>query len=51
MHFILGTSFIDWRYIGLALLGGIAVFIVVEVEKFITRKTLYKEQMNNIAKE
>lgn len=38
MHFVLGTAFIDWRYIGLALLGGLAVFIVVELEKILTRK-------------
>ena len=38
MHIALGTTAISWSYIRLALLSGIAVFIVVEIEKFLTRR-------------
>lgn len=43
MHTILGTAVIGWRYIGVSFLAGIAVFIIVEVEKFITRTVMKKE--------
>ncbi|MDA9471317.1 HAD-IC family P-type ATPase [Enterococcus sp. 5H] len=37
MHMALGTTAIGWNYIGLALLSGIAVYVIVEIEKAITR--------------
>lgn len=37
MHMALRTTAIGWNYIGLALLSGIAVYVIVEIEKTITR--------------
>ncbi|WP_348920304.1 HAD-IC family P-type ATPase [Enterococcus rotai] len=37
MHLALGTAVIGWPYIKLALLSGIVVFVVVELEKLFTR--------------
>lgn len=37
MHLALGTATIGWPYIKLALLSGLVVFVVVELEKLITR--------------
>ncbi|MGX7150515.1 HAD-IC family P-type ATPase [Enterococcus ureasiticus] len=37
MHLALGTAAIGWPYIKLALLSGLVVFVVVELEKLITR--------------
>lgn len=41
MHIVLGTSVIGGRYVLLALLAGIAVFIIVEIEKFMTRQFIH----------
>ena len=43
MHAVLGTALIGWRYIGVSFLAGVAVFIIVEIEKFITRTVMKKE--------
>ena len=43
MHTVLGTALIGWRYIGVSFLAGVAVFIIVEMEKFVTRTVMKKE--------